>query len=328
MFRWGILSSAKIAREQLIPAIAASQNGVVAAIASRDGGRAEEVARQYAIPLALGSYDELLSRDDIDGIYIPLPTAQHVEWTLKAIEAGKHVLCEKPIALNAGDIEPLIAARDAAGVTVAEAFMVQHHPQWAKTRALIAGGAIGTLRHVQAAFSYHNVDPSNMRNRPELGGGALPDIGVYPTVVTRLVTGAEPLEATARVVRDPAFGTDTYADCRLRFPDFDCSFYVATQMAARQSMVFHGSDGFIEIETPFNVGSYGHPVLRLEDQAHGRAEVFRFGKTDQYRLQVEAFVRRARGEDAPVFTLEDSVANQRVIDALYRAGESGGWESV
>ena len=207
--------------------------------------------------------------------------------------------------------------------------MVVHHPQWHKVRDLIADGAIGRLRHVQGAFSYYNVDPSNMRNVPELGGGALPDIGVYPTVTTRFATGSEPLKVQASVERDPVFGTDIYATVRAAFDGFDLSFYVSTQTALRQSMVFHGEKGFIELAAPFNAGVYGDHAVTLHDQTHDTATTFRFPATKQYLLQVEAFVRAARGDaSARVFTLEDSVLNQKAIDAIYRAGASGGWETV
>ena len=189
MFRWGILSTAKIGREHLIPAIQQASNGKLTAIASRDLSKAEALAEQTGAAHAFGSYEEMLASDTIDGVYVPLPTSQHVEWAVKAADAGKHVLVEKPLALKAGDIAPVIAARDRNRVLVSEAFMVAYHPQWEKVRSLIAEGAIGRLRHVQAAFRYHNVDPQYMRNRLELGGGALPDIGVFRTVSTRLATG-------------------------------------------------------------------------------------------------------------------------------------------
>ena len=328
MFRWGVLSTAKIAREQLLPAIADSENGVVSAIASRDLGKARALADRFGAPHAFGSYEELLASDAVDGVYIPLPTSQHVEWTLKAIEAGKHVLCEKPIALAAGDIAPLIAARDRKGVLVCEAFMVFYHPQWRKVRDLVRSGAIGRLRHVQGAFAYHNVDPGNMRNKPELGGGALPDIGVYPTVATRLVTGREPLRVQARIERDPKFGTDTYSSTKADFGDFELSFYCSTQMALRQFMVFHGEEGFIEVHGPFNAGDYEHHRIELHNQKHTEATVFRFPGTRQYRLEVEGFARAAQGGDDPVFTLENSVLNQKMIDAVFRAGAHDGWEKV
>lgn len=328
MFRWGVLSTAKIAREHLLPAIAGSDNGVVAAIASRDPARARQLADQWSAPHAFGSYEELLACPEVDGVYIPLPTSQHVEWTAKAIGAGKHVLVEKPLALKAADITLLIALRDRHNVLVSEAFMVVHHPQWIKVRELIAQGAIGRLRHVQGAFSYFNVDPHNMRNQPELGGGALPDIGVYPTVTTRFATGGEPVRVQATIERDATFGTDIYSSVRADFGTFELSFYLSTQMAARQIMVFHGDRGFIEVASPFNAGLYDDHVVTLHNQNHDAAQLFRFPGAQQYRLQVEAFVRSAHGGTDRIFTLEESVLNQKVIDAIFRAGEHDGWEPV
>lgn len=332
MFRWGVLSTAKIGREQLLPAIASAENGILSGIASRDKAKARALADRFGAPHAFGSYEELLASQDIDGVYIPLPTSQHVEWTAKAIEAGKHVLVEKPLALKAEEIEPLIALRDRqakAGrkVQVCEAFMVVYHPQWIKVRELVASGAIGRLRHVQGAFTYYNVDPANMRNKPELGGGALPDIGVYPTVSTRFVTGKEPARVQATVERG-AFGTDSYSSIRADFGDFELSFYLSTEMAARQTMVFHGDKGFIEVASPFNAGLYDHHRIELHSQNHAETQVFRFPGTEQYKLEVETFARAAQGGDDRVFTLEESVLNQKVIDAIFRAGGKEGWEAV
>jgi predicted dehydrogenase len=328
MLQWGVLSTAKIAREQVIPAIVQAENGVLAGIASRDIERAEAAAQRFGASQTFGSYDELLASPEIEAVYIPLPTSQHVEWAVRAADAGKHVLVEKPLALIADDIIPVIEARERNDVVVSEAFMVTYHPQWHKVRELIAAGAIGRLRHVQGAFSYHNVDPANMRNRPELGGGGLPDIGVYPTVTTRFATGREPSRVRASIERHDTFGTDIYASVTADFGAFDLSFYVGTQMAARQSMVFHGEDGFIELASPFNAGIYDHHRVELHDRGRTRAEVFRFSGVDQYRLQVEAFARAVSGEETGIFTLEDSVRNQRVIDAIFAADESGGWASV
>ena len=328
MFRWGVLSTAKIGREQVLPALADSANGTLAAVASRDLARARELASRFGASHAFGSYEDLLSSDTVDGVYIPLPTSQHVEWAVRAADAGKHVLVEKPLALRASDIVQVVEARDRNKVVVSEAFMVTYHPQWAKVRDLIAAGAIGNLKRVQGAFTYHNVDPVNMRNRPELGGGALPDIGVYPTVTTRFATGAEPLRVQATVERDPTFGTDTHSSVRADFGSFELSFYLSTQLAARQTMVFHGDRGYIEVASPFNAGIYDDQRVTLWNQGHGEAQLFRFPGTSQYRLQAEAFVRRAAGEDVAVFSLEDSVRNQKMIDAIFRAGESGGWEAI
>jgi predicted dehydrogenase len=328
MFRWGVLSTAKIGREHLLPAMVEAENGVLSAIASRDMSKASALAERFGARHAFGSYEELLASSEIDGVYIPLPTSQHVEWTAKAIEAGKHVLVEKPLALDAKDIAPLIKLRDAKKVLVCEAFMVIYHPQWIKVRDLIANGAIGRLRHVQGAFSYYNVDPTNMRNQLDLGGGALPDIGVYPTVSTRFSTGKEPLRVQATIERDKTFGTDIYSSIRADFGDFELSFYLSTQMAARQVMVFHGEKGFIEVFSPFNAGLYDHHRIELHNQSHAEAQVFRFPGTQQYRLEVEAFARAALGGKDRVFTLEESVLNQKVIDAIYRAADKEGWETV
>jgi predicted dehydrogenase len=301
---------------------------VVAAVASRDLSRAQAFAERFGIPHAFGSYEEMLASDVIDGVYIPLITSEHIAWSLKAAEAGKHVLCEKPISLNASEIAPLIEARDRHGVLIAEAFMVTYHPQWRKIRELIADGAIGTLRHVQGAFSYFNRDAANMRNRKDQGGGALPDIGVYPTVTTRFVTGAEPERVQAVVVRDPDFGTDRYASVKADFGDFELTFYVSTQMALRQIMVFHGDTGFIEVHGPFNAGDYDHAFFTLYNSGHDQAQIHRFPGARQYRAMAESFARKALGEDVEIFTLEDSVKNQKLIDAVYRAGEQDGWEPV
>ncbi len=328
MFRWGIMSTAKIGREQLIPAIVDAENGILSAIASRDLKKARALADRFGARHAFGSYEELLASDKIDGVYIPLPTSQHVEWAAKAAEAGKHVLVEKPLALDAKDIAPLIKLRHRKKVLISEAFMVTYHPQWIKARDLVASGAIGTLRYVQGAFTYFNIDPKNMRNILALGGGALPDIGVYPTVSTRFVAGREPVRIQATVERDKVFGTDIYSVTKADFGDFDLTFYCSTQMALRQLMVFHGETGFIEVHAPFNAGIYDHHRVELHNQGHTQATVYRFPGTSQYRLEVEAFARAAQGEKVPVFTLEDSVKNQKVIDAILRAGDSDTWETV
>lgn len=329
MFRWGVLSTAKIGRELVIPAIQDAENGVLTAIASRSLAPARALADRFGAPLAFGSYEELLASPEIDGVYVPLPTSQHVEWAIRAADAGKHVLVEKPLALAAADILPVVAARDRNRVLISEAFMVTYSPVWAKVRELLAAGAIGRLRHVQGAFSYFNRDAANMRNRPELGGGGLPDIGVYPTVTTRFATGAEPIRVQADLDRDPDFGTDVYASIRADFGGFELSFYVATQLAARQIMVFHGDRGFIEVKAPFNANRWGPEEIELTDAGHTTSTVFRFPDARQYKREVEAFATAATGGTAEVFTLESSIANQKLIDAVHRAAAlGGGWEKV
>lgn len=328
MLRFGILSTAKIGRELVVPAIQDAENAVVTAIASRDLAKARAMADRFSVPHAFGSYEEMLASDEIDAVYIPLPTSQHVEWTIKAADAGKHVLCEKPISLNASEIDSLIAARDRNKVLISEAFMVTYTPVWHKVRELLRDGAIGRLRHVQGAFTYFNRDPGNMRNIVALGGGALPDIGVYPTITTRFVTGQEPVRVQAVTERDPEFGTDIYSSVKADFENFEMSFYISTQMANRQIMVFHGEQGFIEVKSPFNADRWGAEEVELSNQSHGQSQIFRFPDSRQYRCEVEAFAKAALGEAAEVVTLENSKANQRFIDAIYRASEKDGWEAV
>ena len=323
MLRFGILSTAKIAHEHLAPAIVKADNAVLAAVASRDEKKARKMARCFGAEHSFGSYEELLSSDAIDAVYIPLPTSQHVEWTLKAIKAEKHVLCEKPISLIATDINKLIKARDKAGVTVSEAFMVTYHPQWHKVKSLIAKGVIGRLRMIDASFTYFNRDAGNMRNRPELGGGALPDIGVYPVVAARFATGQEPVSLTASVEFDDEFKTDCYAHAQVAFEDFDMRMYVSTQMANRQSMVFHGDKGFIELSAPFNSNLYEGDEVRVHNRSHDDTRVYRFTGLDQYRCQIEYFAKAVSSKKHSVFSLEDSQRNQKVIDSIYKAGKSG-----
>jgi predicted dehydrogenase len=328
MLRFGIISTARIGHEQVIPAIQDAENCVVSAIASRDLAKARAMADRFSAPHAFGSYEEMLASDKIDAVYIPLPTSQHVEWTIKAADAGKHVLCEKPIALKADEIDQLIAARDRNRVLITEAYMVTYTPVWRKVRSLLAEGAIGTLKHVQGAFTYFNRDPDNMRNIPELGGGGLPDIGVYPTISTRFVTGKEPVRVQATTERDKQFGTDIYSSVRADFGDFELSFYISTQLAARQVMVFHGDKGFIEVKSPFNANRYGAEEVELTTQNHSESRHFRFQDSRQYKLEAEAFTRAALGEKEEVVTLENSKNNQKFIDAIYRASEKYGWETV
>jgi predicted dehydrogenase len=328
MLRFGILSTAKIGRELVVPAIQDAENAVVTAVASRDLARARDMADRFSVPHAFGSYEEMLASDTIDAVYIPLPTSQHVEWAIKAANAGKHVLCEKPIALKADEIDAIIEARDRNKVLVTEAYMVTYAPVWLKVRELLAEGAIGTLKMVQGSFTYFNRDPGNMRNIPELGGGALPDIGVYPTITTRFVAGKEPVRVQSTIERDPEFGTDIYASVKADFADFELNFYVSTQMANRQLMVFHGTDGFIEVKSPFNADRWGAEEVELTNRGHNVSQIFRFPDSRQYKLEAEAFARAVAGKRGEVVTLESSKSNQKLIDAIYRAAEKDGWEPV
>jgi predicted dehydrogenase len=314
--RWGILSAAKIAREWVCPGIHTSDRGVVAAVASRTPGKAEALAAPYGAR-TYTSYEALLDDPGIDAIYIPLPNGDHVEWTLKALDAGKHVLAEKPIALKAEEIDGLIAARDRTGKLAAEAFMVTHHPQWLRARDLVRGGAIGRLRQVQSGFTFMLRDPTNIRNDASRGGGALRDIGVYPTVTTRFVTGAEPLAVTHAEI-DWDMGIDATARVLAAFPDFHLDFYVSMRMAPRQTMVFHGETGVLTVRAPFNAYAYADQQLELRD-ADGRITIERFGQDDQYRAQANAFNASVLDGADYGCTLEFSRGNQVMIDMIYAA---------
>ena len=329
MFRWGILSTARIGREQFIPAVNLAENGVLAGIASRDLKAAQKLAAQFGATHAFGSYEEMLASHEIDGVYIPLPTSQHIEWSAKAAAAGKHVLCEKPIALKASEIGKLIEARDKHNVLISEAFMVTYHPQWLKVRDLIASGAIGTLRQVDARLhlfqrrsGQHAQHSRAWRRRLSRTSASI------PTVVTRFATGKEPMRLQATVEYDPKFGTDRYASVRADFGEFELSFYLSTQLANRQAIAFHGEKGFIEVTAPFNSNLYEGDEVRLHDAGHKETRIWRYTGVNQYKLEAEAFARAVKSKREKIFTLEDSVRNQRVIDAIYKAGKSRKWENV
>ena len=320
--RWGILGAAKIAREWLIPAIQLSSGGIVTAIASRDHEKGEAIQARFNIPHLYASYESLLNSNEVDAIYVPLPNSLHVEWTHKAIAAGQHVLCEKPLAMHADEIDGLIEARDRSGLVVGEGFMVVHHPQWQLVKSLIANGKIGRLQMVQGCFAYFNMDPDNIRNRNGLGGGALRDIGVYPLVVTRFVTGQEPRVAHARIDFDPQFGTDRWANCDLQFDDFALSFYCTTQAARRQQMTFHGDRGWLQLDAPFNAGVYDIARVKFRANDAERVEETIFPTANQYQLLIENFNAAVIGQSVLAFSLESSRANQRGIDMLFTANRA------
>lgn len=313
--RWGILSAAKIAKEWVCPAIHMSERGEVAAIASRTPGKAAELAAPYGDVMLLNDYDKLLGSDTVDAIYIPLPNSEHIEWSKKALEAGKHVLCEKPIALQADEIDQLMVAAADKDLLAAEAFMVVHHPQWIRVRELIGEGVIGELRHVQGAFSFFNDDSENIRNRADMGGGALRDIGVYPCVTTRFVTGQEPEKISAVIDWDN--GIDATARVQADFASFTMDFYVSMRMASRQRMTFHGTKGFLTVETPFNAKLYGDDVVSIF--ADGVETRERFPLVDHYREQIDAFNTAVLENEEYSCPLAFSQGNQRMIDMIYEA---------
>ena len=323
--RWGVLGVARIATRKVIPAMQAASNGEVTAIASRDLTRAEEAAAELRIPKAYGSYEELLADPDIDAIYNPLPNHLHVPYSVKAAEAGKHVLCEKPVALNADQARELIAVRDRTGVRIVEAFMVRHHPQWLRAREIVRSGEIGRLCAVQGFFSYHNRDPKNVRNVAGWGGGGVMDIGCYPIVASRFLFGDEPRRVTALVENDPDFKVDRLASALLDFPGGQASFVCGTQLAYYQRMHVFGDIGRIEILIPWNAPPDAPTRIIVQTDAE---RVEEFPVCDQYTLQAEQFGRAVSGGEAVPFPLEDSAKNMAVIDAVLRAGETGAWVTL
>jgi predicted dehydrogenase len=326
--RWGVMSTAKIAREKVIPATQASETGVVTAIASRDPSHAHAVASQLGISKAFGSYDELLRDPDVDAVYIPLPNHLHVPWSLRTIAAGKHVLCEKPIGLSVAEAEQLAdAAAACPRLKVMEAFMYRFHPQWQTARRLVREGRIGEPRTIHADFSYFNDDPQNIRNKPEMGGGALMDIGCYPISLSRFIFDCEPVRVLGHIGRDPVTQVDRLTSAVLEFPAGTSTFTCGTQIAPYQRVNIFGTSGRIEIEVPFSAPP-NRPCrmwLRTRGQADVKVEELTLDVCNQYTLQADAF-GRAILADRPVPTpLADAVANMRVIERVFGSAERGHW---
>ena len=332
--RFGVLSTAKIGREKVVPPMMRGERTEVVAVASRDHARAAEMAEELGIEKAYGSYEELLADPEIDAVYNPLPNHLHVPWTLEAVRAGKHVLCEKPIAITRAGAEPLVKAAREHNVLVQEAFMVLTHPQWLKARELVQGGAIGELRAIQGCFAYFNDDPDNIRNMADIGGGGMLDIGCYPIVTSRFVTGREPEKVFAFMDRDPRFKTDRLASAILQFPASDgfpvqSNFICSTQMAGFQHMAFFGTEGRLEVEIPFNPTPMEPARLYLDDA--GTAPVtsrkpVEIAACDQYGVAGDAFAAAVLDGTPQPVPLESTLANMAVLDAAFRSAASGQWE--
>ena len=324
--RWGILSTANIGVRKVIPATQKAERCEVVAIASRDGERAARTAAELGIPRAHEGYDSLLSDPDVDAVYIPLPNSEHAAWTIAAARAGKHVLCEKPLAMTAAEAEEMVRACANEGVLLMEAFMYRLHPSWEAVRDLVASGRIGRVRAVQSWFSYFNDDPGNIRNVPELGGGALYDIGCYCINLSRMLFGGEPTGIEASVTRD-ATGTDVLTSAILAFDDDVAAFTCSTRAEPDQRVHIYGTEGRISIGIPFNippdrpaeitVTSGGDPPVSPD------SETLTFAAADEYTIQAERFANAVLdGRPLPI-PPEDAIGNLRVIDAIFRAGGPG-----
>ncbi|MEJ2035075.1 MAG: Gfo/Idh/MocA family oxidoreductase [Maritimibacter sp.] len=319
--RWGILGASSFAAKHMAPAIHAAQGNQLVALATSSEAKAAPFEAFCPGLDVFLDYDAMLEWDAIDAVYIPLPNTMHVEWTKKALRAGKHVLTEKPIAMQASEIDELIALRDETGLMAAEAYMIVHHPQWQRVRALIDEGEIGRLAHVDTVFSYDNrSDTANIRNRPETGGGGIRDIGVYTYSSVRFATGAEPRELSARIRYEN--GVDTWAQVvgEMEGPagSFTYSAVTSMRLASRQEVVFHGDKGTIKVTAPFNAGIFDQAELHIR-AGEGPTRIERWPGVDHYRLQVENFALSVRGEGAYPCPLEFSKGTQAMIDKVFAA---------
>src|SRR5215469_10220585 len=318
--RWGVISTASIGVAKVLPGM----------LKSREEKRAKRWAKKLGIPRAYGSYAALLEDPDIEAIYNPLPNHLHVPLTVAAVRAGKHVLCEKPIAITAAEAETLRELP--TDRLVAEAFMVRNHPQWQEARKRAQSGALGEVRAIQVFFSYHLVDPANVRNQADIGGGGLLDIGCYPVVVARYIFGAEPLRAIALIDRDPNFRIDRVTSGIVDFGQGRLlDFTVSTQSVDHQRVDIVGTKGRLEVPIPFNAPQGKATRLYLDKGqklAGAAAKSISIRPSDQYRLQGEAFSRAVRGIEPLAYGIEDSIRQMRVLDALFRSTETGHWEST
>jgi predicted dehydrogenase len=329
--RWGVLGVANIATKKVIPAMQRGERSEIAGIASRNLERARQAAGELGIAKAYGSYEELLADPQLEAIYNPLPNHLHVPWSIKAAERGKHVLCEKPIALSANEVESLIGVRDRTGVKIGEAFMVRTHPEWLRAREIVRSGEIGELRAVISGFSYFNRDPKNVRNIAEFGGGGLMDIGCYPITMSRFLFEREPARVASVIERDPEMKIDRLSSAILDFAPGQAVFTCSTQLVPFQRMQIMGTRGRIEIEIPYNIPP-DRPVRIFVDDgselAGHSARVEEIPTCDQYTVQGDLFSKAIQeGGEVPV-PLENALANMLVIEAVFRSGGTGRWEAV
>lgn len=330
--KWGILGVARIGMEKVVPAMQQAAGVEIVGIASRDAARAEAARQQLGIAKAYGSYEELLADPEIEAVYNPLPNHLHVPWTQKALAAGKHVLCEKPLGMNAHEAATLIEARNTSGKLLQEAFMVKCHPQWLKAKELIEAGRIGEARAASGIFCYHNVEPENVRNKADIGGGGILDIGCYMTLMSRWMLGADPKRVVALIERDPTFHTDRLASALFDFGDGrQAAWTTSTQLALAQRFTVLGTEGRLVVEIPCNAPPDQPTRIIVDDGsdlAGGGAEVIEFPVCNQYGLQGTMFSRAVRGQGALAMTLEESIHNMRVLDALFASEATGGWVAV
>ena len=334
--RWGVLGAAAIATSRFIPAMKGARAARLVAIASRDAAKAKAVAQEFGVPRHFGSYDDLIRDPKIEALYIPVPNHLHVEWSVKALEAGKHVLCEKPLCLTAAEVVTLQEARDRSGRHIEEAFSYRNHPQWTRIGELVAGGAIGTPRAVQCTLAKQFLDPNDIRNNPDKGGGGLYDLGSYTISACSALFKRAPLRVIAALDRDPVFRIDRLSTALLDYGDRHATFTVATQggpsaWATHQQFSVLGSNGWLRCDFP-----YAHPRPTLchlfvgDHTSHGSfpTQTFDFEPVNQYTLQVDRFSRYLRGEAVPSWPIEDSLLTLRIIEALFESAKTDRWQKI
>jgi len=334
--RWGVLGTASIATSRFIPAMGDASAARLVAVASREMSKAKAVAQRFDVPRYLASYDELLQDPEIEALYVPLPNHLHLEWSVRALEAGKHVLCEKPLCLTAAEVEVLLAARERSGRHIEEAFAYRNHPQWTQIGELLASGAIGTVRAVQCTLAKQFLDPNDIRNKPDQGGGSLYDLGSYAISACTAAFGRPPDRVIAAVDRDPVFKTDRLSTALLDFGDGHASFTVGTQSgpsdwATHQQFSILGSKGWLRCDFPY---AHARPtpchLYVGDDRSHGAVETtaYSFEPVNQYTLQADRFSRYVRGEAVASWPIEDSLLTLRVIEALFASAGEGRWQSI
>jgi len=334
--RWGVLGAASIAVQRMMPAMREAPSATLHALASRDEGKARAVAAKFAAPRAYGDYDSLLADSEIDAVYIPLPNQLHFAWSMRALEAGKHVLCEKPLCLTAREVERLCVARDRAGKHIEEGFGYRNHAQWAKVSELIGGDAIGPVRAAHAVLAKQFLDPADVRNNPAAGGGALYDLGSYAVNALNLVCGRPPLRVSALAEHDPRFGIDRLTSAPLDYGTAHATFTVASQAgpaawATHQQLTVLGTRGWLRLNFPF---AQARPIAcRIElgdEQSVGAVPttVHEFPPVNQYALQIERFSRRILGANVPAWPIEDALATLRTIEAVFASARDGAWRDV
>lgn len=322
--RWGVLSTSKFAQNKIIPAVKHCQHAEISAIASRNLDSAQEVATRLGISTAYGSYEELLADANIDAIYNPMPNHLHVDWSIKALQAGKHVLCEKPIGLSSAEGQRLVdAAKQHPTLKVMEAFMYRLHPQWQRTKQLVDEGRIGQLRTIQSFFSYFNTDANNIRNKADIGGGGMMDIGCYNVSLSRFIFGTEPKRVLGIAEFDPQFQTDRLASGVLDFGNGTATFTCSTQLTPYQRVNIFGTEGRVEIEIPFNAPP--DKPCRMWHQQGDKIEEIVFDICDQYTIEFDQFSLAVLNDTAVPTPLEDAVANMKVVEAIFESSKSGGW---